>query len=128
MSFEGHVDWNRMLIGPVWPLEIIGNARADAPAAPAMNLRRVGLGAPEPGAWGALLMGPPRLWGFCAWERFCRREGALPSRRILVSAPGKGNTHERVIRREGPVEPHTAGISGGYRLAGSAETFEGVEW
>ena len=29
---DGQVDWNRMLIGPVWPLEIIGNASAVAPA------------------------------------------------------------------------------------------------
>src|SRR3954467_12131150 len=40
MSFVGQVDWKRRLIGPLWPLEIIGNASAEAPAAPAMNLRR----------------------------------------------------------------------------------------
>ena len=39
MSFEGQVDCQRIVIGP-WALAIIGNARAEAPAAPARNLRR----------------------------------------------------------------------------------------
>src|SRR6185503_5141741 len=42
MSFVGQVDCHRMVIGPVCPFEIIGNARAVAPAAPARNFRRVG--------------------------------------------------------------------------------------
>src|SRR6478609_8147478 len=32
MSFDGHVDCQRMLIGPVWPLAIIGKPRVAAPA------------------------------------------------------------------------------------------------
>src|SRR6478736_6419940 len=44
MSFDGQVDWKRMLIGPVWPLAIIGKPRVAAPAvaaaAPVRNLRR----------------------------------------------------------------------------------------
>src|SRR5882672_2185715 len=44
MSFDGQVDCQRMLIGPAWPLAIIGNPRVAAPAvaaaAPARNLRR----------------------------------------------------------------------------------------
>src|SRR5436190_12778264 len=43
MSFADQVDCQRMEVGPVacWPLPIIGNASAEAPAAPARNLRRV---------------------------------------------------------------------------------------
>ncbi len=44
MSFAGQVDCQRMLIGPVWPLAIIGKPSVAAPAvaaaAPARNLRR----------------------------------------------------------------------------------------
>src|SRR5262252_3605568 len=44
MSFDGQVDWKRMLIGPVWPLAIMGKPSA-APvvataAVRARNLRR----------------------------------------------------------------------------------------
>src|SRR5258706_7407402 len=44
MSFAGHVDCQRMLIGPVWPLAIMGKPSVAAPAvaaaAPVRNLRR----------------------------------------------------------------------------------------
>src|SRR5882762_8419280 len=44
MSFDGQVDCQRMLIGPAWPLAIMGKPSVAAPAvaaaAPARNLRR----------------------------------------------------------------------------------------
>src|SRR4030081_229823 len=44
MSLEGQVDCQRMLIGPAWPLAIMGKPSVAAPAvaaaAPARNLRR----------------------------------------------------------------------------------------
>src|SRR5258708_36931352 len=82
MSFDGHVDWNRMLMGPVCPFEIIGAASAAAPAAPARNLRRGGVGGAAEATWffravkGFLLVA------------FCRRAGArFILRRAAASGP-----------------------------------------
>src|SRR5678816_4150070 len=36
MSFVGHVDWKRMLIGPAWPFAIIGKPSVPAVAAVAV--------------------------------------------------------------------------------------------
>src|SRR5262245_30523287 len=73
MSFDGHVDCQRIEIGPVWPLAIIGKpsvaALAAAPVAALRNLRRdvVAAGLAAAGDFGLRVMSPPRC-------------GALPRR------------------------------------------------
>src|SRR5947209_27428 len=97
MSFAGQVDCQRRLIGPVWPLEIIGNASAEAPAAPAMNLRRdvfaVACATTGFSSFMGFLLG-----GSCTgvWKRFWAG-GSCPSSLggIVFRAKGKGNTFTR---------------------------------
>jgi hypothetical protein len=64
-----------MEIGPVCPFEIIGKASAEAPAAPARNLRRVVLGAVV--ATLVLSFMNFSSWGYAAFERRLWESGRL---------------------------------------------------
>src|SRR4051812_6719633 len=67
MSLDGQVDWNRMLIGPVWPFAIIGKPSVAAPAtvppAARRKPRRVAffVGAPAGVAGCLRVMFPPGM-------------------------------------------------------------------
>src|SRR3954470_4618510 len=92
MSFDGHVDCQRIEVGPVaaWPLPIIGNANAPAPAAPARNLRRVGDGLDATVLSVVMDVSSVglRFGTLCSGSSFGRLE--RPSNcRIVVSASGK---------------------------------------
>src|SRR5689334_11257063 len=87
MSFVGHVDCHRMVMGPVWPFAIIGNARAVAPAAPARNLRRVGFAVLP--FWVASVMASSVVIGL--WRGAMRRAHRRPQglrRQHFATPPG----------------------------------------
>src|SRR5689334_3934618 len=124
MSLVGQVDCQRIVIGPVWPFEIIGNASAVAPAAPAMNLRRVGLAAASAAPFVSSFLGPPS-WVVGDYRRLGTLFGAggdPPMRRILVCKAGKGNKQarrERAVLGGGPSP--TRGNNPPYREGGIRE-------
>src|SRR5690349_5895491 len=86
MSFDGHVDWNRMLIGLACPFEIIGKPSvapaAAAPVAAFRNLRREPVLAALGGAGTNSLrfMDPPLKW----------RAVALPRRIQVICVKPRG--------------------------------------
>src|SRR5947207_8285348 len=94
MSFAGQVDCQRIVVGPVacWPLPIIGNARADAPAAPARNLRRVEFGVAAAATGMPSFIVSPLGWsaietlvgGLEIGDRLCDESYSPPPERAIV--------------------------------------------